>query len=76
MATIPAYMKKHPCTHCGDGYSECAQGLKFDLQCCASCEHPTRWSEHPPYNKADYLEMWEGKEMPPHVKRALAEMEN
>lgn len=72
--SMPEYMKKHPCTNCGDGYSQCAQGAVHGLQCCDKCNHPTIREQTPPYTKSEYLEMWAGKEMPPHVVRALALM--
>jgi hypothetical protein len=39
----PAWMDKHPCTNCGTGYGECAQGLVISMMCCRGCEHPSRW---------------------------------
>lgn len=43
----PKYFDKHPCTGCGTGYGECAQGLVMSLQCCIHCDHPTRWQPDP-----------------------------
>lgn len=59
-------MAKHPCSVCGSGYGECAQGLRFSLQCCDGCHHPTRWVGDP-YTVAEVEAMWEGRGKPPHV---------
>lgn len=74
MDKMPEYMKKHPCTNCGDGYIQCAQGLSFNLKCCCACDHPGRWETNQPYTKAELLEMWVGKEMPAHIKRQIDAM--
>lgn len=68
----PSYVGKHPCEGCGAGYVECAQWHEFDAMCCGNCGHPTRWVEDP-YTVDEVVEMWEGREKPPHVERWLAE---
>lgn len=59
MSIKPKWMDRHPCTACGTGYGECAQGLKLGLKCCKDCEHPTRWTDDPPYAADEYAEMQE-----------------
>lgn len=73
MTTVPKWMLKHPCTECGTGYGMCAQGLLVNLMCCKGCSHPDRWKPDA-YTKEDYIEMWDGKEMPESTKRHLEKM--
>ncbi len=47
VSTKYGYLSKHPCTGCGTGYGECAQGLAVNLLCCRACGHPTRWQPEP-----------------------------
>lgn len=66
----PEWMKKHPCTGCGEGYGLCTQGLKHNLKCCNNCEHPSRWEEDP-WTSDEYREMWAGQNMPPTAEVSL-----
>lgn len=55
---MPLWMNKHPCTGCGTGYGECAQGLVISIMCCKDCEHPTRWQSDPPYTPEELAQPW------------------
>jgi hypothetical protein len=56
MRRMPKWMAKHPCSGCGAGYGQCAQGLKFSLKCCINCDHPGRWVDEP-YTAEEIAEM-------------------
>lgn len=60
MKTKPGWLDKHPCTACGVGYGECAQGYVISLMCCAGCAHPGRWVPNP-YTAEEIAEMMEPK---------------
>jgi hypothetical protein len=53
----PTYRDKHPCTVCGAGYLDCAEGWVMSLACCKSCDHPTRWTTDPPYTADEMADM-------------------
>lgn len=74
METMPAYMAKHPCSGCGTGYIQCAQGWVHNLKCCDGCDHPGRFTDEVPYSKDELIEMWKGREMPDHVQRVIAQL--
>jgi hypothetical protein len=69
----PEWMKKHPCLNCGEGYGICSQGAIHSLMCCDFCSHPSRWEPNP-WTSAEYIAMWNGKEMPPMVQGSLRQI--
>ena len=75
MEEIPEWMTKYPCTGCGDGYIQCAQGLSLNLKCCCQCDHPERWTTYPPYTKAELLDMWGGRQIPEYVQDLIDKLQ-
>lgn len=66
----PAWMSKHPCTGCGEGYGMCSQALFLSLKCCEKCDHPSRWEEDP-WTADEFRGMWHGQKMPPTAEVEL-----
>lgn len=61
----PAWLTKHPCHGCDSGYIQCMQGANMDIQCCAICYHPGRWSSVIPYTDDEIKEMqWYQQNLP------------
>ena len=64
-------MHKYPCAACDTGYGFCAEGLRHSLMCCSDCNHPEYKLTLDPWTADELVEMWEGREMPEHVRQGL-----